>query len=83
MSSPEVIIDPYCLYEIPKVTHFQWIRLRKRSAKICLSFKLVIEKRFQIKITGAVKELGKYSLKKVKCSPNPFTGKAETLWNGS
>ena len=38
--------DPYCLYEIPKVTHFQWIRLRKGSADICLSFKLVIEKRF-------------------------------------
>ena len=47
------------IYEIPKVTHFQWIRLRKLSADICLSFKLVIEKRFQIKITGAVKKLGK------------------------
>ena len=32
---------------------------QSHSANICLSFKLVIEKWFQIKITGAVKKLGK------------------------
>ena len=34
MSYPQVIIDPYCLYEIAKVTHFQWIRLRKHLLEL-------------------------------------------------
>ena len=72
-------MDKYCLYEVPKVTHFQWIRLRKRSANICLSFKLVIEKRFQIKITGAVKKLRNMAARKLNVLLYAFTGEAETL----
>ena len=50
---------PVLFIRNPKSNLFSMVRLRKRSSNICLSFKLVIEKRFQIKITGAVKKLGK------------------------
>ena len=37
----------------------------------------------KIKITGAVKKVGKYWENKLNVLLSAFTGKAETLWNGS
>ena len=59
-------------------------KLKKSCGEIYLILKNAIEKGVLIKITDAVKKLGKYGLEKVikNVLLYDFTGKAETLRNG-